>query len=246
MDELEKFLEERSKIPIPSGDAPRIRLLAKELALGVHKNLWNRNLEIRRNSGSADNNLQTYIVRRWQYDDFNPVLEPLQGHWYVERGRQDFKLTHAAFDLLDETVPYNIFISYKRSESSALALLVNHRLKDSSLVPFVDMALVAGGNWHADLEERIKDCDFFIALLGEDTLSSPMTVKEISWALDAKRTIILIWHSGFDIDSEKWAVVPADVMNVIQQTNAIRVTDESASGYNTAIVELLNRFGITP
>ena len=37
-----------------------------------------------------------------------------------------------------------------------------------------------------------------------------------------------------------------DVTNVINRTNAIRVLDESASGYNTAIVELLNRFGIAP
>ena len=36
------------------------------------------------------------------------------------------------------------------------------------------------------------------------------------------------------------------VKEEISETNAIRVTDESASGYNTAIVELLNRFGITP
>ena len=37
------------------------------------------------------------------------------------------------------------------------------------------------------------------------------------------------------------------IKDAIQRaTNAIRVTDESASGYNTAIVELLNRFGITP
>ena len=43
---------------------------------------------------------------------------------------------------------------------------------------------------------------------------------------------------GRDVDQE--------VKDAIQQTNAIRVTDESASGYNTAIVELLNRFGITP
>ncbi len=40
--------------------------------------------------------------------------------------------------------------------------------------------------------------------------------------------------------------MPAAVMDTIQQTNAIRVTDESASGYNSAIVELLNRFGVTP
>ncbi len=247
MDELEKFLEEREKnFPIPAGEVPRVRLLAKELGLGVHKNLWNRDLEIRSNGGSADVSLQTYITRRWQYDDFKQVLEPLQSHEYVERVRHDFKLTHAAFALLDETEPYNVFISYKRSESSALALLVNHRLKDSSVVPFVDMALEAGGNWHADLEERIKGCDYFIVLIGEDTLASPMTLQEISWALDAERTIIPIWHSGFDINCDKWAEAPADVKDAIQATNAIRVTDESASGYNTAIVELLNRFGITP
>ena len=265
MSELEKFLEERKRFPIPSGEVATVKLLAKELGLGVHKNLWNRDLEIRNNGGSADVSLQTYdnITRRWQYDDFKQVLEPLQGHEYVERVQHDFKLTHAAFALLDETEPYNVFISYKRSESSALALLVNHRLKDSSVVPFVDMALEAGGNWHADLEDRIKGCDYFIILLGEDTLASKMTVKEICWAIDNKRTIIPIWHNGFGLaekfdlsaEMERFAAEwkderlrnrKDDVTNVINRTNAIRVLDESASGYNTAIVELLNRFGITP
>ena len=96
------------------------------------------------------------------------------------------------------------------------------------------------------LEERIKDCDYFIILLGKDTLSSPMTVKEIQWALEYDRAVIPVWHSGFDITDDKWKDVPAEVIGAIQQTNAIIVQDESASGYNTAIVELLNRFGITP
>ncbi len=143
-------------------------------------------------------------------------------------------------------MPYNVFISYKRSESSAFALLVLARLKEHNLVSFLDMALEAGGNWHADLEARIKENDYFIVLLGIDTLSSPMTVKEIEWALKYGRTVIPIWHSGFNINDDRWSEVPAEVMEAIQQTNAIRVTDESASGYNTAIVELLNRFGVTP
>ena len=180
------FWKSGRRFPIPSGEVATVKLLAKELGLGVHKNLWNRDLEIRNNGGSADVSLQTYITRRWQYDDFKQVLEPLQGHEYVERVQHDFKLTHAAFALLDETEPYNVFISYKRSESSALALLVNHRLKDSSVVPFVDMALEAGGNWHADLEDRIKGCDYFIVLLGEDTLASKMTVKDNLGAIDKR------------------------------------------------------------
>lgn len=157
-----------------------------------------------------------------------------------------FKLTQAAFKLLDETEPYNIFISYRRLDSSALALLVLARLKEHSLIPFVDMALEAGGNWHADLEERIKSCDYLIILLGEGTLSSSTTVKEIQWALQYERTIIPLWHSGFALQEEEWPDVPTSVRDAIQQTNAIIVQDESASGYNSAIVELLNRFGVTP
>ena len=73
-----------------------------------------------------------------------------------------------------------------------------------------------------------------------------MTVKEIQWALKYERTIIPIWHSGFDLSSDKWAEVDQAVRDAIQQTNAIRVTDESALGYNTAIVELLSRFNVMP
>ncbi len=76
------------------------------------------------------------------------------------------------------------------------------RLKEHGFVPFVDMALEAGGKWHNDLEERIESCDYFIILLGKETLSSPMTVKEILWALEYDRAIIPVWHSGFDLSDE--------------------------------------------
>ena len=191
-------------------------------------------------------NLEKFFCKRWGNKDLEHTIELLEAHGYLEKGRGEYSLTRSAFDLLQETDPYNIFISYRRLDSSALALLVLARLKEHDLVPFVDMALEAGGNWHADLEDRIKGCDYFIILLGEVTLESEMTVKEIGWAVESERMIIPIWHSGFDIKCKKWVDVPANVMSAIQQTNAIIVHDESASGYNMAIVELLNRFGITP
>ena len=252
MSELEKFLEERSKIPIPSGDVARVKLLAEELALGVHRDLWSSSFGLFRGETILFREDQKeYVDRRWGDLIPNKNLQLLRGHGYVEdkltnRGNPYTHLSREAFDLLDEVDPYNVFISYRRLDSSAMALLVLARLKEHNLVPFVDMALEAGGNWHADLEERIKDCDYFIILLGEGTLASPMTLKEIEWALQYDKSIIPIWHSGFDIKNKKWKDSPADVMSAIQQTNAIIVQDESASGYNTAIVELLNRFGITP
>lgn len=251
MTEFEKFLEERSKIPIPVGDVAWVKLLAKELAIGANRDLWSPHAILMDMAGGAKAvhpNSEAYFEQRWEHKDLGHMLDILLAHEYFIRtaSNQLPKLTIKAFDLVEEVEPYNIFISYRRLDSSALALLVLARLKEHNLAPFVDMALEAGGNWHADLEDRIKECDYFIILLGEHTLESDMTVKEIGWAVDANRTIIPIWHSGFDIRSQKWETIPRYVKDAIQQTNAIPVPDESASGYNTAIVQLLNRFGITP
>ena len=250
MTDLDRFLEERTNTRIPSGDVARVKLLAKELALGVANGLWDSSF-----NDVGIGNRRAYLAARWSIryldSDWHVLNELLIGLelaepvGYTAHGGVS-KLTKAAFDLIDETEPYDIFISYKRSESSAFALLVLARLKEYSLVPFVDMALEAGGNWHAELEERIKGCDYFIILLGKETLASPTTIKEIKWALDYKKPIIPVWHSEFDIGDSRWAKVVSKVKDAIQETNAIRVTDESASGYNTAIVALLNRFGITP
>lgn len=250
MSDLDKFLEERGQILIPSGDVARIKLLAEELALGVHRGLWRPIIHIMGSPPTPYNKiLGNYLDRRWESrHKVLYYLELLQGYGYIEDLGLDegYRLTQAAFDLIDEAEPYNIFISYKRSESSALALLVNTKLKEHSLVPFVDMALEAGEKWHAELEGRIRDCDYFIILLGKETLASGMTVKEIAWAIQYEKKVIPVWHSGFDLDSEQWEDVDSEVKDTIQRTNAIRVIEESASDYNRAIVELLNRFGITP
>ncbi|MCY4467013.1 MAG: toll/interleukin-1 receptor domain-containing protein [Chloroflexi bacterium] len=235
-----------------SNPRKRIQLIAKELALGVTNGFWDDNIVTDDDDVDGESviphnkNLKSYFRERWDIEDIRRERKLLNSYGFLTRNNYRDRLTQSAFELIDETEPFNVFVSYKRSESSALALLVLARLKEYGLVPFVDMALEAGGNWHADLEERIKACDYFILLLGEDTLSSPMTVKEIQWSLQYRRTIIPLWHSGFDLTDKKWAEIDQEVKEAIQQTNAIRVTDESASGYNSAIVELLNRFGITP
>lgn len=245
MSDLDKFLEERGKIPIPSGDVLWVKLLAKELALGVHRQLWDDFITHKTQHGPDHKNLKVYFEKRWKDKNFEHAIDLLKHHGYVYLNKF-YKLGQTAFELLDETESYNVFISYKRSESSVLALLVNTKLKEHSLVPFVDMALEAGGNWHAELEGRIRDCDYFIVLLGKETLDSKPTVKEIAWAIQYEKKVIPVWHSGFDLDSEQWNDVDSKVKDEIRDRQAIRVIEESASDYNRAIVELLNRFGITP
>ena len=252
MTKLHEFLQELSGVPIPNGDVVRVQLLAKELAMGVHKKLWKTAFGVHySNYGggefeTGDENLASYFRNRWDARHIGSHLELLKGHGYIQIVSGGREITQQAFKLLTKSEPYNIFISYRRMDSSALALLALARLKEHGLEPFVDMALQAGGNWHADLEERIKACDYFVILLGKDTLESEVTVKEIRWALQYESPIIPLWHSGFDSNDDRWSRIDKEALDTIQQTNAIIVQDESASGYNTAIVELLNRFGVTP
>jgi hypothetical protein len=84
-----------------------------------------------------------------------------------------------------------------------------------------------------------------IALIGNETLKSDVCVKEIGWAIDAGLTIIPVWHNGFKYSSGEWDILEK-VDKVITVNHSIRVMEESASGYNTAMVEILDRFGITP
>ena len=77
-------------------------------------------------------------------------------------------------------------------------------------------------------------------------MSSGITVKELRGHCNTKCDNHPLELAQRTSASTPKKDTPADVMDDDQQTNAIRVTDESASGYNTAIVELLNRFGITP
>ena len=131
MDELEKFLEEREKkIPIPSGELARVKLLAKELAgsttkdYGIHRK-WvgagspqESNVCIRRISWE----MASLGFPRQRVSPSATLLYPTDELYDLElRNVMDFDTV--SFALIDETEPYNVFISYKRSESSAFALL---------------------------------------------------------------------------------------------------------------------------
>lgn len=245
MSDLDKFVEERGEIP--SGDVAKVKLLAKELALGVHRNLWGMFIPFNIRDGLHSGGIKDYFEERWKNENNRNLIRRLEGHGYIRDDEGHYKLTQAAFDLLSETEPYNVFVSYKHSESSAFALLIVARLKEHGLMPFCDMALIPGEDWHAELEERIKESDHFIVLIGKETLCSRPTLKEIRWALDYEKSIAPIWHNGFTFAPKEWKDLDCKIAKAIGEKQAIEVTKESAGGYDIAIRELLtNRFGITP
>ncbi len=257
---LDEFISKVSQRPLPQSRIAQVRTLAKEMAEGAAEGIWETTFSAwhkDRDEGVAGitfqpdaDSLAGYMQKRWQ--DHAPNLSLLVTNGYLsaqphDRFRTYFTLTRAAFDLVEEVEPAKIFISYKRSESSAFALLVLARLKAEGLEPFLDLAIEPGQQWRQHLEERIQNSDYFILLLGPTTLEGQgaVTRQEIVWALQYGCNIIPIWHNGFRYQPGVWDI-PAEIDTALQNIHTIRVLEESALAYNNAIVELLNRFGITP
>ncbi len=200
----------------------------------------------------VDDRLKRYFRERWGCPDFDNFTEftvmIMRGYAtlnQVSGAEVWLNIGEPALDLLEKTDPSNVFISYKRSESSALALLVLARLKEAGLIPFVDMSIEPGANWKDFLKEKIEGSEYVVLLLGKETLHSPMTQQEIMWARAAKKVIVPVWHNGFQYRPSDWKVLP-DIDDVLTNTHTIIVQNESAGGYNAALTELLNRFGFTP
>lgn len=242
-DAFERFIERVGARPLPQNPLARVRTMAKELAEGAAEGVWP--VAMRQFRGTLiEEAVVDYVRRRW--NDASPHIHLLLNNGYLELTATDYQLTKAAFDLVEETEPANIFISYRRKDSSAFALLVLARLKAAGLEPFLDLALEPGEDWQAGLRERIKRYDYLIALLGPGTLSSEVVIQELVWALEGGLQILPVWHAGFHYRGEDWPHVPQTVRDALASRHTIRVLEESALAYNNAIIELLNRFGVTP
>lgn len=267
------FIDRITQRALPRNSMARVRTLAKELAEGAAEGHWNSIISHFRGWINVPEVL-VYLLARWsdlnpqarsdaaalnarvQSEELSsvwsaifehgaaPGLDLLVNNGYITVESNQYTLTRAAFDLIEETEPTNIFISYRRKDSSAFALLVLTRLKMAGLEPFLDLALVPGEDWHEGLRSRIQRYDYFILLVGQETLSSSVVIEEISWALEANLTILPIWHNGFSYRSDQWNLPPA-VDEALRLRHTIRVVEENPLAYNNAILELLNRFGVT-
>jgi TIR domain len=183
--------------------------------------------------------LALFRTKWWDGDKFmGPGFELLASYDYLTVPELDvYQLKSQAFQLLQKPAEKpSIFISYRRRDSSAFALLIEARLRLAGVDNvFVDKDIKAGETWHERLEEVIKQCRYFICLVGQHTLESRVVAEEIDLAVASGCRIISIWHNG--------QVMTQTVPQELQKRHAITVTGESAREYETAISELLNTLG---
>lgn len=156
-----------------------------------------------------------------------------------------FVPTQKAFELLDKPLkPPSIFISYRRSESSAFALLIESRLRLVGVTEvFIDRDIPGGSDWERHIRERIGNAQTFIVLVGAGTLTNAngWVEKELDWAVEAKcQRIIPIWHNQHTIEKQQNSGhLPA----VLSSSQGYTLKAETALEYETAVNWLLNTLG---
>ncbi|NDJ51516.1 MAG: toll/interleukin-1 receptor domain-containing protein [Chloroflexi bacterium] len=233
------MIENPHKRPAPNDALDRVHEFARDLAYGAAQGLWATQLQWREFYRNSE--FFRHLNEKWDMEVPSEYLMLSMGYITLLETNSvigtTYLLADKAFDLLEQpTTPPNVFISYRRADSSALALLVEARLKlAGNPNPFIDKNIMAGDDWSEHLKERVREARYFVLLIGQTTLDSPEVLRELRWAEEFDCTIISIWHAGRKVDES--------TPTVLKSKHAIFVTTESALGYETAINQLLNSLG---
>ncbi len=230
-------------LPLPDSLLDQVEALARDLAFGAVTGAWRPFYELNvqgfalNPAGSEDESLFDRFDEKWQPDTSRKLHYFLEILEFVKNDGSVFDLTEKAIRLLEKpiTVP-SIFISYKRGESSALALALEARLKlAGNPNPYLDKLIPGGELWERELEMRVRGASKFVVILGPQAAQSPYISKEIAWALDARSSIIPVCLPDFTMN--------AAGIEGLAAYNAIFVRDEAAIDYENAINAVLNALG---
>jgi hypothetical protein len=236
--------------PVPDDMLERVHMLALDLAYSVAEGLIQPYVFAMRDG------FQLVLAGRPNDDPHNARIEALEnefwGKWenklpshhvlvalkyLAQTDGEALDLTEKAFLLLDKPAnPPSVFISYKRGESSAFALLIEARLRlAGNPNPYLDKSLVAGEEWAKALEEHVRGAKYFVLLVHADTAKSQYIRDEIDWARDAGCRIISICYPGVNIETCG--------IDGLAQYHVIDVKGQAASDYEDSVDKLLNALG---
>lgn len=241
---------------VPESLQDRIVYLAHSLAHGCMQEYWPARIRVVSQKGlgwfclgDTEKKLQQYLSFVWDFKQPDASLLLSFGYFQSEsehRGHSesygpyttwDFIISPKAFALLEVPLDHKVFISYKRSKSSAFALLLRDRLHAKGFDVFIDMQKLNPGEiWRERLEVEVKKSDVFICLISPNTLDSENVRDEIHWAMQhTEKPSIAIWHNGYFYDGK----THSEFAHLLDQKNAIIVEPEHVLGYENAITQLM-------
>ncbi len=113
MADFESFMQRIGQRALAQNPMTRIRILAKELAEGAAIGLWGISFRMFRGqlvTSEDQQDLIRYLEQRWNGASPHFGLLLSNGYLRFDAGENDVYITKAAFDLIDESEPANIFI----------------------------------------------------------------------------------------------------------------------------------------
>ena len=237
--------------PAPEDPIERVYALAYDIAYGAAHKMWSSHFRVTEADDEGiifDYGLREGLREKWGDDPSYYSTHLLVSFGYLVQSslqletpdRVFYDLTAKAYALLEKPFkPPAVFISYRQEESSALALLVESRLKlaDKRTNIFIDKLIEPSDSLGTQIQNAIENCRFFICLLGPTTLiESVMVRQEIELARAQNDCIIIpICHNHFVFDDtyEKY----------FGDAKAVVVNNESAEEYEIAMTKLLLKMG---
>ena len=153
----------------PRDPIARVHAFAYDLAWGAVNGRWGSHFEIEQNPGSPEKwdapsskeessaNLNIELKRKWGNTFLESNLLRSFGYFVLDNENSSlrykaFSLSQKSFTLLEKpAIPPKIFISYKQSESSAFASLIEARLNIAAPEAgvFIDKLLEGGRRMEA-------------------------------------------------------------------------------------------------
>lgn len=229
---------------------------AQELAYGALSGWWEPIVSTFRGHpnflDSSDSNHAAFRAKWLDADAPAPTFSLLAALGYLQVMPQGansqtvtWLITRQAFDLLKQPfLPTRIFISYRRRESSAFALLLEARLRLVGVDPegiFIDKDITLGELWEQRLQRELAQADYFVCLIG------PSTLDDESWVLREVETvhrlcpstpIIPVCHNGSRLSS-----LPAPLASSNGYEIGKPAAEETALDYEMAVNYVLNALG---
>ena len=138
-----------------------------------------------------------------------------------------------------QTVPYQIFISYRRDGGEGLARLLEYKLTDRGFKVFFDVESLRSGAFNTELFQRIDECTDVVVVLppnGLDRCKNPddWVRLEIAHALQRNKNVIPIMMRNFKFPD----VLPDDI-NDLRFMTGIEASNEY---FSASIDRLVNKF----
>jgi hypothetical protein len=231
--------------------------LARDLAFGALNGYWGTIITFFRgapNFFDRENEIHQKFLTKW-HSEHKPIgnygILLALGHLQAIPNTGQSSMTESlmigksAFELVKAPfVPSKVFVSYRRRESSAFALLIEARLRIAGVPTegiFVDKNMTGGERWENRIHREIEQCDYFVCLIGPTTLADGSWVSkeiEILKQTNPKAIAIPVCHNGFRLGQLPETLAKSNGYELAKPTD-----EETALDYETAVNFVLNSMG---